>query len=39
MTYVGWCGSRPETPMAREKGPLIVGATLYLAQQFLGKAR
>jgi len=39
MTYVGWCGSRPETPMAREKGPVIVGATLYLAQQFLGTAR
>lgn len=39
MTYVGWCGSRPETPMAQEKGPLIVAVTLVLAQQFLGAGR
>lgn len=39
MTYVGWCGSRPETPMAQERGPLIVGATVLLAQQFLGATR
>jgi Ser/Thr protein kinase RdoA (MazF antagonist) len=38
MTYVGWCGSRPETPMAQEKGPMVVAATLFLAHQFVGGA-
>lgn len=38
MTYVGWCGSRPEAPIAQEKGPLVVGATLVLAREFLGQA-
>lgn len=36
MTYVGWAGSRPEAPIAREKGPIVVGATLALADEFLG---
>ncbi|HEX7374987.1 MAG TPA: phosphotransferase [Steroidobacteraceae bacterium] len=35
MTYVGWCGSRPEATIAQEKGPIIVGATLALAEGFL----
>jgi Ser/Thr protein kinase RdoA (MazF antagonist) len=39
MTYVGWCGSRPEAPISQEKGPVVVGATLALAEQFLGAAR
>jgi Ser/Thr protein kinase RdoA (MazF antagonist) len=38
MTYVGWCGSRPEAPIAREKGPIVVAATLALAHEFLGQA-
>jgi Ser/Thr protein kinase RdoA (MazF antagonist) len=37
MTYVGWCGSRPEAPIAQEKGPIVVGATLALAREFLGQ--
>jgi len=36
MTYVGWVGSRPEAAIAQEKGPIIVGATLMLAEGFLG---
>lgn len=35
MTYVGWCGSRPEAPVSQEKGPVVVAATLALAEQFL----
>lgn len=35
MTYVGWCGSRPEAPVSQEKGPVVVAATLALAGQFL----
>jgi Ser/Thr protein kinase RdoA (MazF antagonist) len=38
MTYVGWCGSRPEEQLAQEKGSMIVGATLALAEEFLGAA-
>jgi hypothetical protein len=36
MTYVGWVGSRPDAAIAQEKGPIIVGATLMLADGFLG---
>ena len=39
MTYVGWCGSRPEAQLAQEKGPFIVGAALALAEEFLGAAQ
>jgi len=35
MTYVGWVGSRPEAAIAQERGPLIVGATLALAEELL----
>ena len=36
MTYVGWVGSRPDAAIAQEKGPIMVGATLMLAEGFLG---
>jgi hypothetical protein len=39
MTYVGWVGSRPEAAIAQERGPLIVGATLALAEEFLKQAQ
>ena len=39
MTYVGWCGSRPEERLAQEKGPMIIGATLALAEAFLSGAQ
>jgi len=39
MTYVGWCGSRPEEALAQEKGPVVVGATLALADEFLKQAQ
>jgi len=39
MTYVGWAGSRPEATIVQEKGPIIVGATLMLAEGFLGAAK
>jgi Ser/Thr protein kinase RdoA (MazF antagonist) len=35
MTYVGWAGSRPEAKIVQEKGPVIIGATLMLAEGFL----
>jgi Ser/Thr protein kinase RdoA (MazF antagonist) len=38
MTYVGWAGSRPEEQLAQEKGPMIVAATLALADAFLQQA-
>jgi len=38
MTYVGWVGSRPEAAIAQERGPMIVGATLALADVFLSQA-
>jgi Ser/Thr protein kinase RdoA (MazF antagonist) len=37
MTYVGWCGSRPEAPIVQQKGPVVVEATLALAEQFLAE--
>ena len=39
MTYVGWCGSRPEAPVVQEKGPWLVESTVAMAEQFLSQAR
>jgi Ser/Thr protein kinase RdoA (MazF antagonist) len=37
MTYIGWCGSRPETPIAQEIGPWLVESTVAAAEQFLAQ--
>jgi Ser/Thr protein kinase RdoA (MazF antagonist) len=39
MTYVGWCGSRPDAPITQEKGPWLVGVTTMMAEQFLSQAQ
>lgn len=39
MTYVGWVGSRPDAAIAREKGHIVVGAALMLAEGFLSAGK